>query len=99
MSRMSAGQPRLEVLLACFQGRKRAARVRRPLSEQIKAAGAEILDEFMLTVTPKGKARVYDPRRAMAGTLTPALTWGCSRCWQVEPGDLGGERRPVRLLH
>ena len=30
----------------------------------------------MLTVTPKGKARVYDPRRTVAGTLTPALTWG-----------------------
>ena len=73
---MSAGQPRLEVLLACFEDRKRAARVHRPLSKQIKADGAEILDEVVLTVTPKGKARVYDPRRTVAGTLTPALTWG-----------------------
>ena len=24
----------------------------------------------------KGKAQVYDPRRTLAGTLTPALTWG-----------------------
>ena len=72
----SEDDPPLEVLLACFEGRKRAAKVHHPLSKQIKAEGAEILDEAVLTVTPKGKARVYDPRRVVAGTLTPALTWG-----------------------
>jgi uncharacterized membrane protein len=72
----SADDPQLEVLLACFQGRKRAAKVHHPLSKQIKAEVAEILDEAVLTVTPKGKARVYDPRRVVVGTLTPALTWG-----------------------
>jgi uncharacterized membrane protein len=66
----------LEVLLACFEGHKRAAKVHHPLSKQIKAEVAEILDEAVLTVTPKGKARVYDPRRVVAGMLTPALTWG-----------------------
>ena len=30
----------------------------------------------MFAVPAKGKARVYDPRRVVAGTLTPALTWG-----------------------
>jgi uncharacterized membrane protein len=73
---MSGEDPQLEVLLACFEGHKRAAKVHHPLSTQIKADGAEILDEAVLTVTPKGKARVYDPRRVLAGTLTPALTWG-----------------------
>jgi uncharacterized membrane protein len=64
------------VLLACFDGHKRAAKARHPLSEQIKTGGAEIRDEAVFAVTAKGKARVYDPRRVVAGTLTPALTWG-----------------------
>ena len=34
---MSSEAPQLEVLLACFDGHKRAAKVRHPLSEQIKA--------------------------------------------------------------
>ena len=72
----SADDPQLEVLLACFESHSRAAKVHHPLSKQIKAEGAEILDEAVLTVTPKGKARVYDPRRVVIGTLTPALTWG-----------------------
>lgn len=73
---MSSGAPQLEMLLACFEGHKRAAKIRHQLSEQVKAAGAEILDEAVFAITPKGKARVYDPRRVVAGTLTPALTWG-----------------------
>jgi hypothetical protein len=72
----SADDPQLEVLLACFESHSRAAKVHHPLSKQIKAEGAEILDEAVLTVTSKGKARVYDPRRVVIGTLTPALTWG-----------------------
>lgn len=73
---MSSEAPQLDVLLACFEGHKRAAEVRHPLSEQIKADGAEILDEAVFEVTPKGKARAYDPRRVVAGTLTAALVWG-----------------------
>jgi len=73
---MNSEAPQLEVLLACFEGHKQAAKAHHPLSEQIKADGAEILDETVLAVTPKGKARVYHPRRVVAGTLTPALTWG-----------------------
>ena len=30
----------------------------------------------MVKVDAKHKAQVYDPRRTLAGTLTPALTWG-----------------------
>ncbi len=73
---MSSGPVRLEVLLACFDGRHRAARVHHRLSKQINADGGTILDDVVLMVTRKGKARVYDPRRTVAGTLTPALTWG-----------------------
>ena len=49
---MSGEDPQLEVLLACFEGHKRAAKVHHPLSTQIKADGTEILDEAVLTVTP-----------------------------------------------
>lgn len=73
---MSSEAPQLEVLLACFEGHKRAAKVHHPFSEQIKAAGAEILAQAVFAVTPKGKARVYDPRRVVAGTLTGVLVWG-----------------------
>ena len=31
---------------------------------------------MVLKVNAKGRALVYDPRRTLAGTLTPALTWG-----------------------
>ena len=66
---------RLCVLLACFDGAKRASAVRRPLGKQIREAGT-ILDEVVLRVSGKRKVQVHDPRRTVAGTLTPALTWG-----------------------
>ncbi len=99
---MSSGLVQLEVLLACFDGRHQAARTHRALSKQIKADGGTILDDVVLRVTPRGKARVYDPRRTVAGTLTPALTWGlfgllASRgswkslvLWAVVGGACGG---------
>ena len=64
------------MLLACFDGHKRAGAVHRPLGRQLKTEGGKILDEVLFTVTPNGKARVHDPRRTVAGTLTSALTWG-----------------------
>jgi len=73
---MSSEDPQLEVLLACFEGDKRAGKVHHPLTKQLKADGAKILDEVVFAVTAKGKVRAYDPRRTVAGTLTPALTWG-----------------------
>lgn len=39
---MSSQAPQLEVLLACFEGHNRAAKVHGPRSTQIKADGAEI---------------------------------------------------------
>ena len=62
-------------LLACFDGASGAAKVRRALTRQLGDVG-EILDEVILRVSGKRKVRVYDPRRTIAGTLTPALTWG-----------------------
>lgn len=39
---MSSETPQLEVLFACFEGHKQAAKVHGPLSRQIRADGAEI---------------------------------------------------------
>ena len=80
---LPAGAPRdagagaeLCVLLACFAGRKRAAKIRRQLDKRIGQGGDAILDQVVVEVDAKRKARVHDPRRTLAGTLTPALTWG-----------------------
>ena len=64
------------VLLACFAGRKQAAKIRRQLDKRLGQSGDAILDQVVVTVNAKRKARVHDPRRTLAGTLTPALTWG-----------------------
>src|SRR5215212_11305913 len=64
------------VLLACFAGAKRAAQIRRQLDKRIGQSGDAVLDQVVLKVTAKRKALVYDPRRTLAGSLTPALTWG-----------------------
>jgi hypothetical protein len=66
----------LGVLLACFAESKLAAKARRPLDGKLRSGGDVILDTVMLKVNEKHKASVYDPRRVLAGTLTPALTWG-----------------------
>ena len=67
---------RLCVLLVCFAGAKRAAHVRSELGKDLRSSGADLLGEAVLKVDGKGKAQVYDPHRTLAGTLTPALTWG-----------------------
>ena len=76
LARMSNAARQLEVLLACFRGHKRAGQVHGRLDQQLEADGPQLLDEVVYWVTPKGKARVYDPRRTLAGTLIPAVTWG-----------------------
>ena len=73
---MGADDPQLEVLLACFDGHKRAGKSRRQLDRRIKERGGTILDEVVVRVDHKGTVQVRDPRRVVAGTLTPALTWG-----------------------
>ena len=73
---MSTGDAQLEVLLACFEGHKRAGKVHGTLGKKLEASGAKILDQAVLSVTDKGKAKVYDPRRVLWGTVLPAITWG-----------------------
>ena len=64
------------VLLACFAGAKRAAKIRGQLDKRITSGGDTILDQVILKVDAKHRALVYDPHRTLAGVLTPALTWG-----------------------
>jgi uncharacterized membrane protein len=73
---MEAADPEFQMVLACFAGGKRAAKVRRDLRARLAAGGEAVLDEVVLRVNAKGKAQVYDPHRVFAGTLTSALTWG-----------------------
>ena len=63
------------VLLACFDEASGASKIRRSLSKQIREGG-RVLDEVVLSVSAKRKVHVHDPRRTIAGTLTPAITWG-----------------------
>ena len=70
------GASELCVLLACFSGPKRAAKIRSPLDKRIGGNGDEMLDQVVLRINARHKAQVHDPRRTWAGTLTPALTWG-----------------------
>jgi uncharacterized membrane protein len=67
---------RLCVLLACFEGAKKAYDVTPVLEEEFRSGGVHMLDEVVLKVSRKGRAEVYDPRRTLVGTLTSALTWG-----------------------
>jgi uncharacterized membrane protein len=64
------------VLLACFAGAKRAAKVRRELDKRITGGGDTILDQVVVKIDAKHKVQTYDPRRTLAGALTAALTWG-----------------------
>ena len=64
------------ILLACFAGPDRAAKVHRDLNKRIVAGGDAILDEVLVRVNSKHTAQVHDPRRTLAGILTPMLTWG-----------------------
>lgn len=73
---MSSTDPVLSLLLVCFNGRATAAKHRRPLVEQLIDDGAVVLDQAVLGASARRKVRVYDPRRTLAGALTPALTWG-----------------------
>jgi uncharacterized membrane protein len=73
---MSDPAPGLSLLVACFDGKGAASAARKDLDGKIAKSGGAILDEAILRVNEKGKALVHDPRRTMAGALTPALTWG-----------------------
>jgi hypothetical protein len=72
----SAGGRQLVALLVCFTARSAAAKAWRPLERQLRSNGNIVLDTTVLQVDQNGKASVHDPRRVLAGTLTPMVTWG-----------------------
>jgi hypothetical protein len=78
---------RLCVLLACFSGRKVAARARGDFVKRLQSGG-RLVDDVILSVDAKRRASVHDPRRVVGGTLTPALTWGVFGL--VADGDIRG---------
>jgi hypothetical protein len=63
-------------LLACFAGKKTAAKRQRGLAAELRSHGDHVLDTTVVEVDSNHKARVYDPHRVLAGALTSALTWG-----------------------
>ena len=101
VSMSAVDDPQLEVLLACFEGHKRAGKSRRQLGRRINGGAAAILDEVVLSAsTRRARCETSDPRRVVAGTLTPAVTWGlfgllASGGWSGLV-DLGGGRCRVR---
>jgi hypothetical protein len=70
------GSSELTVLIACFSGRKAAGRNRRSLALALRSTGAVLLDTTVIDVDEQHAARTHNPRRVLAGTLTPLLTWG-----------------------
>ena len=64
------------VALVCFRDRKAAAKARRPFEAKLQSSGDLVLQTTILQVTAKHKGSVHDPRRALAGALTAALTGG-----------------------
>ena len=92
-----AGPPEA-LLLACFAGAKRAGKVRRELDGRIAQGDDAILDQVVVRVNAKHKVQVHDPRRVLAGTLTPVLTWGLFGLLAggLKSGGLGRRRRHLR---
>ena len=72
----SVDDPQLEILLACFEGHKRAGKSRRQLGRRINGGSGAVVDEVVLSVNHKGVVHTSDPRRVVSGTVTPAVTWG-----------------------
>ena len=66
----------IAVVLVCFDGKKAAAKARKPLEANLRSNGGPVLQTTILQVDGKHKASVHDVRRVIAGTLTAALTWG-----------------------
>lgn len=63
---MSTDDSRLQVLLACLKGDKRAGKVHHRLSEQIKAGGVKILDAPALICAHAAGTRGPDFQSAVA---------------------------------
>jgi uncharacterized membrane protein len=76
MTSDEARDVRLCILLDCFAGHKRAAKVHDAIGKRIRASGDSILDEVILTVDRKRRLHLHYPRQAISGALTAGLTWG-----------------------
>lgn len=59
------------VALFCFSDEHAAAKARKPLEHTLSAAGHAVLQTTILNVDAKHAASVHDPRRVLAGVLTP----------------------------
>ncbi|WP_431219264.1 hypothetical protein [Leifsonia xyli] len=66
----------LAVLLACFSDAKGAGKARSRLDAELRSTGAPVLDAVVLSVNKRHRATVHDPRRVVAGTVVPFVTWG-----------------------
>src|SRR5689334_13889525 len=64
------------VALFCFGDEHAAGKARKPLEAKLGGGPHTILQTTILKVNAKHAASVHDPRRVLAGVLTPALTWG-----------------------
>jgi uncharacterized membrane protein len=63
-------------VLTCFAERKGAVHAQEGLTDALFADEVAILDDVVVVVNRKGRARVHDPDRVVAGVFTAALTWG-----------------------
>ena len=72
----SGATAQLCVVLACFAERNGARHARHRLANALHTDGATVLDDVIVVVNGKRRARVHDPNRVLAGILTAALTWG-----------------------
>lgn len=70
------GDPALTMLVAFFATRDGAARARHTLRQYLQSRSEPLYDSVIVTVNARHRARVYDPRRVIAGAATATLTWG-----------------------
>lgn len=66
----------LAIALSCFDQLRAARKALGALDARLRSDGDRVLDTVILEVNAKHTASVHDPRRAAAGALTAALTWG-----------------------
>ena len=73
---MAAQAPSCACCWPALPGRSGPRRSAGSWTSGSRQSGDAVLDQVVLKVNAKHKALVYDPRRTLAGSLTPALTWG-----------------------
>jgi hypothetical protein len=66
---------RLGVVLACFEGSRTSAKVRRSIISDLKSIDEVVCDSVVVRVKERQRVTLYDPGRVRAGAMTAALTW------------------------